>query len=90
MVHSVLDTMEGYERTMMIVRVILSIILLGLLYFVYTKAKQNRENANTPVQPAIAGQDILEGGAKNPEQFDEPDEEALEMMGDLLGENEED
>ena len=29
-------------------------------------------------------------GAKNPEQFDEPDDEALDMMGELLGENEED
>ena len=41
-------------------------------------------------EPAIAGSDVLEGGAKNPEQFDEPDDEALDMMGELLGENEED
>jgi hypothetical protein len=38
--------------------------------------------------PKIAGEDLLEGGAKNPEQFDEPDEDALEEMAELLGEDE--
>lgn len=82
--------MEDYERTQMIVRVILSIILLGLLIFIYKKAQQNRTSALASDEPAIAGSDVLEGGAKNPEQFDEPDDEALDMMGELLGENEED
>jgi hypothetical protein len=38
--------------------------------------------------PKIAGDDELEGGAKNPEQFDEPDEDALDEMAELLGEDE--
>ena len=40
--------------------------------------------------PKIAGEDTLEGGAKNPSQFDEPDDEALEQMADLLGEDDDD
>ena len=40
--------------------------------------------------PKVAGEDVLGGGAKNPSQFDEPDEDALEEMADLLGENDED
>lgn len=82
--------MEDYERTQMIFRVILSLILLGLLIFIYRKAQKNRTDSLASDEPAIAGSDILEGGAKNPEQFDEPDDEALDMMGELLGENEED
>ena len=81
--------MEDYERTQMIVRVILSIILLGLLIFISKKLNKQNQCISTD-EPAIAGSDVLEGGAKNPEQFDELDDEALDMMGELLGENEED
>ena len=37
--------------------------------------------------PKVAGEDILGGGAKNPSQFDDPDEDALEEMAELLGED---
>jgi putative methionine-R-sulfoxide reductase with GAF domain len=40
--------------------------------------------------PKVAGEDTLDGGAKNPSQFDEPDEDALEEMAELLGEDDED
>ena len=30
----------------------------------------------------------LIGGAKNPQQFDEPDDDALDEMAELLGEDE--
>jgi len=40
--------------------------------------------------PKVAGEDELEGGARNPQQFDEPDEDALEEMAALLGEDSED
>ena len=30
----------------------------------------------------------MDGAAKNPEQFDEPDDDALEEMAKLLGEDE--
>ena len=32
----------------------------------------------------------MDGGAKNPDQFNEPDEDALQEMADLLGEDFED
>ncbi len=35
-------------------------------------------------EPAIAGQDELAGGAVNPAQFDEPDDDALDEMQQLL------
>ena len=37
--------------------------------------------------PKVAGEDELEGGARNPQQFDEPDEDALNEMAELLGED---
>lgn len=40
--------------------------------------------------PKVAGEDTLDGGAKNPSQFDEPDEDALDEMAELLGEDDED
>ena len=40
--------------------------------------------------PKIAGEDQLEGGARHPQRFDEPDEEALEEMAKLLGEDSDD
>ena len=36
--------------------------------------------------PKIAGEDEMSGGARNPQQFEEPDEAALDMMSELLGE----
>jgi hypothetical protein len=39
--------------------------------------------------PKVAGEDEMEGGARNPQQFEEPDEDALEEMAKLLGEDEE-
>jgi hypothetical protein len=39
--------------------------------------------------PKIAGDDEIGGEAKNPQQFDEPDDEALDEMGTLLGEDDE-
>jgi hypothetical protein len=40
-------------------------------------------------QPKVAGEDTLEGGARHPQRFDEPDDEALEEMAELLGEDSE-
>ena len=40
------------------------------------------------VSPVLAGsctKDELEGGALDPSQFDEPDDDALDEMSDLLG-----
>jgi hypothetical protein len=37
--------------------------------------------------PKIAGSDVLSGGAKNPQQFDEPDDDALDQMAEILRED---
>ena len=57
-------------------------ITIGLLIFIWKQRQRNI--ANNQEQPVIAGQDELDGSAKNPEQFDEPDDDALDEMQDLL------
>ena len=57
-------------------------ITIGLLIFIWKQRQRNI--ANNQEQPVIAGQDELDGAAKNPEQFDEPDDDALDEMQDLL------
>ena len=57
-------------------------LTIGLIVFIWRTRMKNIENSQ--VDPAIAGQDVLEGGAINPEQFDEPDDDALDEMQDLL------
>ena len=57
-------------------------LTIGLIIFIWVQRQRNmHRNQDTP---AIAGQDIIDGAAKNPEQFDEPDDDALDEMHDLL------
>ena len=58
------------------------IITLGLILYIWRL--RNRNLARIQDEPAIAGQDELSGTAINPSQFDEPDEDALDEMQDLL------
>ena len=58
------------------------IITLGLILYIWRL--RNRNLARIQEEPAIAGQDELSGTAINPSQFDEPDEDALDEMQDLL------
>ncbi len=57
-------------------------LTIGLIVFIWRMRMNNI--ANSQDDPAIAGQDIIEGGAINPEQFDEPDDDALDEMQELL------
>ena len=57
-------------------------LTIGLAVYIW-KFRQ-RNNANSQDEPVIAGQDVLDGAAKNPEQFEEPDDDALDEMQDLL------
>ena len=57
-------------------------LTIGLLIFIWKQRQRNI--ANNQDQPAIAGQDELDGAAKNPEQVDEPDDDALDEMHDML------
>ena len=67
-----------------------AIFIISFFIMIYFITKQARENRLTSIDqhaPKIAGSDQLMGGAKNPQQFEEPDDDALEEMADLLGEN---
>ncbi|MAK77988.1 MAG: hypothetical protein CL992_01740 [Euryarchaeota archaeon] len=74
--------------------VIAGLIFLGMLvggiWFVAMRMQANRAAALEAAAPKVAGQDELEGKALNPEQFDEPDDDILDQLGEMLGENDED
>jgi|TARA_B100001094_G_C17622742_1_gene526687 hypothetical protein len=78
------------ETAEILVYIILGLTLLGMIWFITNKGKQNLESAREASAPKVAGEDEISGSAQNPEQFDEPDEEALQEMADLLGEDDDD
>ncbi len=78
------------ETTKNVTTAILIIAFIGMMIFVAMRARKNRENILKNHAPKVAGEDTLEGGARHPQRFDEPDEEALEEMAKLLGEDSED
>ena len=55
-----------------------------LLWYIMRLRRDNISESLEKNQPHIAGDDVLGGSAINPEQFDEPDEETLDMLGELL------
>jgi len=57
-----------------------------LIWYIMRLRNNNISDSVESNQPHIAGSDVLDGAAKNPEQFDEPDDETLDMLGDLLEE----
>ena len=65
----------------------LALVLSGR--FIQKRMVANRARMLAASEPKIAGEDVMEGGARNPQQFEEPDDEALEEMAKLLGEDEE-
>ena len=75
------------EATKNVTTAILIIAFIGMMIFVAMRARKNRENMLKNHAPRVAGEDTLEGGARHPQRFDEPDEEALEEMAKLLGED---
>ena len=78
------------ETTKNITTVILILIFIGMMIFIGVRARRNREDMLKNHAPKVAGKDELEGGARHPQRFDEPDEEALEEMAELLGEGSDD
>ena len=78
------------ETAAILVYIILGLTLLGMIWFITNKGKQNLESAREASAPKVAGEDEISGSAQNPEQFDEPDEDALQEMADLLGEDDDD
>lgn len=82
--------MASEELTKNIAYLVLAVLFLAMMRLLYQRAGENRQAMLEDAAPKIAGEDELEGGAKNPSQFNEPDEEALEEMAELLGEDDED
>ncbi|MDE0557698.1 MAG: hypothetical protein OSB30_04400 [Candidatus Poseidoniaceae archaeon] len=77
------------EETTKNLAYIISIVIFVLMArFVLRKGLENRSRVLRDNAPKIAGDDELGGAAKNPQQFDEPDDEALDEMAKLLGEEE--
>lgn len=68
--------------------IILGITLLAMIWYLTNRGRSNLAKAREDAAPAVAGEDVLDGAAKNPEQFEEPDDEALDEMAKLLGEDE--
>nr|MBC8517338.1 hypothetical protein [Euryarchaeota archaeon] len=68
---------------------VLILIFATAVWFIIKKGKQNIADAKDDAAPKIAGEDDIGGAAQNPEQFAEPDDDALDEMGALLGEDEE-
>ena len=78
------------EATKNVTTAILIIAFIGMMIFVAMRARKNRENMLKNHAPKVAGEDTLEGGARHPQRFDEPDEDALQEMAKLLGEDSDD
>ena len=76
------------ETTKSIAYLVMALTLIIMVWFISQRAIKNRSKMLEAAGPKIAGDDVLKGGARNPQQFDEPDENALEEMAKLLGEDE--
>ena len=79
--------MADEQTTRTIAYVVLIVLFAAMALFIARKAGENRADMLEANAPKIAGEDTLEGGAKDPSQFDEPDEDALDEMAELLGED---
>ncbi|MCH1540129.1 MAG: hypothetical protein L7S56_01660 [Candidatus Poseidonia sp.] len=77
------------ETTRNIVSLIGVLTLALMVWFITRRAMKNRESMMEQNAPKVAGEDELGGAARNPEQFNEPDEDALDEMAKLLGEDDE-
>ena len=76
------------ETTTSIAYIVAGVTFLAMAWYLVKRMKTNREAMLESNAPKIAGEDQMSGGARNPQQFEEPDEAALDMMSELLGEDE--
>ena len=74
--------------TTAIAQMVAGIMFLAMAWFLARRMNKNRRAMIESNAPKIAGEDEMSGGARNPQQFEEPDEAALDMMSELLGEDE--
>ena len=80
------DPMEP-DTTKNLAYLAMGLTLLVMVWFISKRAMKNRMAMLEASGPKIAGDDVLEGGARNPQQFEEPDDDALDEMAKLLGED---
>jgi len=76
------------DTTTTIVYALLALAFILMARMIIKKGQENRQAMLEASAPKVAGEDVIEGGAINPEQFDEPDDDALDEMAKLLGEEE--
>mgnify|MGYP006131876399 FL=1 len=79
--------MASEELTKNIAYIVGILMFVGMIWLISKRAGENRQSMLDDLAPKIAGEDTLEGGAINPSQFDEPDDDALDEMAELLGED---
>ena len=77
-----------HELTVAVAQVFAGLLFLGMVFYMMRRARSNCWLMLEKNAPKIAGEDEMGGGARNPQQFEEPDDDALEMMAELLEENE--
>ena len=80
------DPMEP-DTTKNLAYLAMGLTLLVMVWFISKRAMKNRMAMLEASGPKIAGDDVLKGGARNPQQFEEPDDDALDEMAKLLGED---
>ena len=78
--------MVDESTTKSIAYIIFIISFFVMIYFIINQAKHNRKSSVEDNAPKVAGSDQIGGGAKDPAAFEEPDDDALEEMAELLGE----
>ena len=61
------------------VLILTTLALLGVILWL-----RKRNMAAAAEAPKVAGDDVIAGGAKDPTAFEEPDDDALDEMGDIL------
>ncbi len=71
-------------ETVSIAYILLLMASGALLYFIMKMIKRNQQSIIADNAPVIAGDDELGGQAKDPSQFTEPDDDALDEMSELL------
>ena len=76
--------MAGESEIPVYVYALMIIVFGAMLFWIYRRAQENRAKMMEEKGPKIAGEDVLGGAAKNPAQFNEPDDDALDEMEKLL------
>ena len=68
----------------MYVYAVFGLLFIAMGGWIFNRARQNRIRMMEENMPAIAGSDVVAGVATDTGQFDEPDEDALDQMEELL------